>query len=77
MKNVVELNYKEAHKFVNQNKYSGFYWDGFTIVKWTPGHNGFTQVNGMFRKGKWGYAKRFNLTDKGTWLIPTQYVKHT
>jgi hypothetical protein len=72
---MTELNYESAHKFVEKNKSQGFFWDGYAIVKWSPGHNGFTQVNGMFRKGKWGYANKFAMTDKGTWFIPSKYVK--
>ena len=77
MKDIVELDYSAAHKFVESNKKMGFYWDGYTIVKWSPGHNGFTQVNGMFRNNRWGYENKYNLTKRGTWLIPTKYVKNT
>ena len=77
MKNVKELNYSQAHRFVDSNKKSGFYWDGYTIVKWSPGHNGFTQVNGMFKNGKWGYSNKFPMTNEGTWLIPQKYVRNT
>lgn len=77
MKTVEELSYKQAHKFVEENKKAGFYWDGYTIVRWSPGHNGFGQKNGMFRNNKWGYANKYPLTGKGTWLIPSKYVKHT
>lgn len=77
MKNITELNFKSAHNFVEQNKRKGFFWDGYTIVKWSPGHNGFTQTNGMFKNGKWGYANRYPLTNKGTWLVPSKYVTNT
>jgi hypothetical protein len=77
MKNLEELSYKQAHDFVELNKKAGFYWDGYTIVKWSPGHNGYTQTNGMFKKNKWGYANWYPLTSKGTWLIPSKYVKHS
>lgn len=77
MKNMVELNYQQAHEFVSKNKKSGFYWDGWTIVKWSPGHNGYMQTNGMYRHNKWGYASKFTLTNKGTWLIPQKYVTNT
>ena len=77
MKTTTEFNFKQAHKFVESNKRSGFYWDGYTIVKWSPGHNGFTQTNGMFKNGKWGYANKYSMTDQGTWVIPSKYVKHT
>jgi hypothetical protein len=77
MKNVVELNYKQAHKFVFENTRNGFFWDGWTIVKHSPNHKAFTENNGMFRKGKWGFANRYKLTDKGTWLIPKKYVENS
>ena len=77
MKNVIELNYQQAHEFVNKNKRNGFFWDGWTIVKWIPGHNGYLQTNGMYRKGKWGFAFRYKLNSKGTWVIPTKYVTNT
>jgi len=77
MKNIEELTYKQAHDFVELNKKAGFYWDGYTIVKWSPGHNGYTQTNGMYKNNKWGYANSYHLTDKGTWLIPSKYVKHS
>ena len=77
MKNLEELTYKQAHDFVELNKKAGFYWDGYTIVKWSPGHNGYTQTNGMYKNNKWGYANSYPLTDKGTWLSPSKYVKHS
>jgi hypothetical protein len=77
MKNLEELSYKQAHDFVELNKKAGFYWEGYTIVKWSPGHNGYTQTNGMFKNNKWGYANKYQLTSKGTWLIPSKYVKHS
>ena len=77
MKNMTELTYQEAHDFVSKNKKSGFFWDGWTIVKWSPGHNGYTEVNGMFRKGKWGFANKYKLTNKGTWWVPSKYVANT
>ena len=77
MKNIEEMTYGQAHKFVDSNKKLGFYWDGYTIVKWSPGHNGFSQTNGMYKNNKWGYANKYSMTDQGTWLIPSKYVKHT
>jgi hypothetical protein len=74
---MTELNYKEAHRFVETNKKEGFFWDGWEIVKWTPGHNGYFDPNGMFKNGKWGYVNRYFLNNKGMWLVPSKYVKHT
>ena len=77
MRNMVEMNYDQAHTFVEENKKMGFFWDGWTIVKWSPGHNGYLEVNGMYRRGKWGFASRYKITNQGTWKIPAKYVKHT
>ena len=77
MSNIVDLSYAAAHEFVEGNKKAGFFWDGHTIIKWTPGHNGFTQTNGMFRNNKWGYANRFYMTKQGTWKMPSKYVTNT
>jgi hypothetical protein len=71
----IELNYDQAHTFVEKNQKNNFFWDGYTIVKWTPGHNGFMQVNGMFKNNKWGYASRYNMTKNGTWKISDKYAR--
>ena len=77
MRNIVELNYQDAHSFVEKNTKAGFFWEGYTIVKWSPGHNGYVQTNGMFKNGKWGYSSKFTMTDKGIWMMPGKYVQHT
>lgn len=77
MKNVIEFNYEEINEFVEKNKKRGFFWDGWTLIKWSPGHNGYTEPNGMYRNGKWGFARRYNVTRKGTWILPAKYVTNT
>jgi hypothetical protein len=74
MKNLVELNYEQAHKFVENNKTLGFFWDGWDIIKWTENENGFSQKNGLFRNNKWGHAMRIPFTDNGTWKVLERYV---
>lgn len=69
------LNYEEAHKFVQKNKNNGFSWDGYTIIKWTPGSNGYMQKNGMFRNNKWGYASRYEVNSSGMWDLSDKYAK--
>jgi len=69
------LDYEAAHNFVEKNKDKGFFWDGYTIVKWSPSNNGFMQPNGMFRNNKWGYSNRYNLTSSGTWEISDKYAQ--
>lgn len=74
MSNLTELDYDAAHNFVEKNKFRGFHWDGWDIVKFTANPNGYVQTNGMFRKDTWGYATRIKMTDNGTWKVLTKYV---
>jgi hypothetical protein len=69
------LDYDKAHKFVEKNKKEGFFWDGWTIVKWSPSNNGYMEKNGMLRNNKWGYANRYELKDNGTWELNDKYSK--
>ena len=70
----IALNYEQAHAFVEKNKDNGFFWDGYTIVRWAPSNNGYMQPNGMYRNGKWGYANRYLLTSQGTWRVSDKYA---
>jgi hypothetical protein len=72
--NKVNLNYEQAHKFVEKNKALGFFWDGWDIVKWTKNENGFTQKNGLYRNGSWGHSIKVPLNDNGTWSVLEKYV---
>lgn len=69
------LDYNAAHNFVEKNKDNNFFWDGYTIVKWSPSNNGYMQKNGMFRKGNWGYASYYHFNSKGVWELNDKYVK--
>ena len=77
MSNTVELNYEQAHAFVEENKKNGFFWNGYDIVKWSPSNKGYMQHNGMYRNSRWGYANKFILTTSGTWRLPSKYVSIT
>jgi hypothetical protein len=69
------LDYSKAHKFVNKNKKNGFFWDGYTIVKWTPGSNGYMQKNGMYKNNQWGYSSRYEVNSSGTWELSDKYAR--
>lgn len=77
MSKLIEMDYEQIHNFVNKNKSNGFFWDQYTVIKWSPGNKGYMQTNGMFRNNMWGYASKFFMTKKGTWLIPSNYVTNT
>ena len=74
MSNYTELDYEQAHNFVNDNADKGFYWNGWNIVKWTPNPNGYTQKNGMFRNGRWGFFVTIPCSDNGSWKVLSKYV---
>lgn len=70
----ITLNYEQAHSFVQKNKSIGFFWDGWTIVKWSPSNNGYMDPKGMFKNNKWGYSNRYNLKLDGTWDVSDKYA---
>ena len=69
------LNYEQANSFVEKNKNQGFFWDGWTIVKWSPSNNGYMQKNGLFKNNKWGYSNRYNFNTNGMWELSEKYAK--
>lgn len=70
----ITLDYDKAHNFVEKNKALGFFWDGWTIVKWSPSNNGYMDPKGMFKNNKWGYSNRHELAPNGTWEISDKYA---
>jgi hypothetical protein len=44
-------------------------WDGWNVIKYTKDPNGFSSVDGVFRKGMWFKKRVFPLTEKG-WAVP-------
>ena len=71
----IKLNYDQAHAFVDKNKSEGFFWDGYTIVKWSPSNNGYMDKNGLFKNNKWGYSTRFDFNKQGLWEISEKYAQ--
>ena len=71
----INLNYEDAHKFVKKNKDKGFYWDNYTIMRWTPSNNAIMEKTGMFRNNRWGFVNRYNLKNDGTWDLSDKYAK--
>jgi len=69
------LNYEQANNFVEKNKNQGFFWDGWTIVKWSPSNNGYMQKNGLFKNNKWGYSNRYNFNTNGMWELNEKYAR--
>lgn len=66
---MLELNYKQVHEFVGKNSHKGYFWDGWTVVRWIPNPNGFSMKNGMFRNGQWGISFKSEMNNNGTWSV--------
>ena len=65
------LGWKAAHAYVAREAAAGndVYWDGWTIVKFTPNRAAFMRKAGRFRNGQWGYENRTPVNDNGKWVI--------
>ena len=66
---MINLNFDQAEKFVQDNSKKGYRWDGWTIVKWVKNPNGYSMQNGSFKNGVWGVEYRTPMSDAGTWSI--------
>jgi len=71
----ISLTYDQAHSLVEKHSKNGFFWEGYTLVKWTPNPNGYMQKNGMFRNNQWGFASKYQVTKNGTWEISEKLAK--
>ena len=67
--NYFELNYDDAHAYVDSMQHRGFYWDGWDIARWVPNQNGYSSKNGAFKNGRWGIVFRTKVSDAGTWRV--------
>lgn len=69
------LNYEQAHNFVEKNKSNGFYWDGWTIVKFSPHSAAYTDKNGIFKNNKWGFVSKYKVNSFGNWELSDKYAR--
>lgn len=69
MSSFVELNYDEAHDFVEKNSRRGYFWEGWDVVRWVKNPNGFSSKNGAFRNGTWGITYRSPVQKNGKWRV--------
>ena len=52
------------------------YWDNYDLVIWEKDNNGFTNVEGLFRKDNWGVSEKISVDQNGMWRLPKKYVRH-
>jgi len=68
----ITIDYDSAHRLVTSRK--NLFWEGWTIIDWTPNDEAFYKKNGMFRNGRWGIAKRYEPNGIG-WSVPNKYAE--
>lgn len=61
------LDYEAAHAYVEKSKTA--FWDGWTLVLFTPTNVGATNARGIYRDGRWGVATRISPDGEGKWLL--------
>jgi hypothetical protein len=69
------LDYNSAHNFVEKNKNNGFYWDNYTIVRFSPHSAAYMDKKGSYKNGKWGFSNRYDVKQNGTWELSEKYAK--
>jgi hypothetical protein len=75
---VLNLTLKGVEVFINRSQTKGqeVFWDNYDLLIWNKNDNGFTNINGMFRKNSWGIANRIPINNKGNWELPVKYVRY-
>ena len=64
---MLKLNYDEAQRFVDRNKFAE--WDGWDILVFKPNLRGYTDQQGVRKYEQWGYETRVPCNSEGQWLI--------
>jgi len=75
---MLHLNPLGVEVFMNRSKSKTIdpHWDNYDLIIWRKDASGFSNIKGMFRGGTWGVAERISVTNNGTWVLPTKYVKY-
>lgn len=50
-------------------------WDGWNVVRYSPGHNAQYSPNGVYLNGQWMKKKVFPITENG-WHLPNNIGSH-
>lgn len=75
---VVEMDYSQAHNFVARPpRRTDARWEGWDLLLWKPTPFGYMNTKGVFRKGRWGVQTRITVNERGTWEVPSNYVRPT
>jgi len=73
MLNLTELG---VEVFIKKARFVTPFWDNYDLIIWQKNNNGFTSVNGMFKKDAWGTAERISVDSDGIWKLPVKHVRN-
>jgi len=62
--------------FIKKARFVTPFWDNYDLIIWEKNNNGFTSVNGMFKKNTWGTAEEISVDNNGIWKLPVKHVKN-
>lgn len=68
----ISLNYDDAHKVVDSNRFLN--WDGWDIVTRRKSPGAWMDKRGIFADGQWWLQFRYPVRSNGTWEVPDIYV---
>ena len=75
---MLNLNHRGVEIFIKRyNKADQeSFWENYNLLIWKKNPNGFTSINGMFRKNTWGQINVIPVNDQGVWVLPKKYVRY-
>lgn len=66
------LTFDNADRKIEQLNKQGHdvYWDNYTVVSFRPSEKAqYSAKYGVVRKGQYGYLKKFEVNEKGEWIL--------
>lgn len=61
------LTIDQAEILVRKNK--NYFWDGWTLLKFKANPRAYTNRNGSFKNGTWGFVTRIEANQEGKYVI--------
>ena len=75
---MLNLTHRGVEVFIDRYKKNTqeSFWDNYNLIIWKKNAEGFTNLNGMFRKDAWGIAENVSVNSEGIWKLPKKYVQY-
>lgn len=75
--NYKTIDFPAVDDFVEKQQAAGsnVWWDGWTMVFFIPHSKAYSDKNGCFNGGRWGFSYRVAPNNDGEWRVPLRHVK--